>query len=309
MNENTRNELILYFVLAFLISWILWVPSIVISNLFPTFAQITTIIVMAGSFGPTVAAIILSFRRNGTEGIIELLKRGIQFRIGWKWYFPIFLIFPLVVFSAFAVGLLLSGNLPSLLNIGLWITAILMLIIVLPFMLLGGPLGEEWGWRGYALDRLQKKWNGLISSLILCAFWAVWHVPLFFIAGSSQRLLLDYVPFVLILQFSVTLLLITILFTWLHNVSGGSVLVAILLHTVLNTTNTVFMVLAFFPFGLTDPSQLSTINQATLNALAGLITLSSLFVALFMAVVVGVVIAKWGVNLGRKEQVGTESNT
>ena len=81
---------LLFFVLAYVISWIFWVPLIFIKELAPVGFPITVL----GIFGPTFAAVILSYRNDGTEAVKRLLKRGLEFRIGKKWYLPILLLNP-----------------------------------------------------------------------------------------------------------------------------------------------------------------------------------------------------------------------
>lgn len=95
------------------------------------------------------------------------------------------------------------------------------------FNLFSGPLAEEAGWRGFALPRLQAKYNALVSSLILGVIWCCWHIPLFFVPGSSQQ----GIPFPIYLMLVVTL---SIYFTWLYNNTGGSLVICVLAHFCFN---------------------------------------------------------------------------
>ena len=94
-------------------------------------------------------------------------------------------------------------------------------------LMLGGPLGEEFGWRGYALPNLQKRYGWRIASLILGIVWGAWHLPLFYIANTSQQ----HVPVVL---FMVSTVAMSVLFAWLANRTDGSLIPAILFHTAVN---------------------------------------------------------------------------
>ena len=94
----------------------------------------------------------------------------------------------------------------------------------LPLLILG-PLSEEIGWRGYALERLQTRWNALTSSLIVGVVWALWHLPLFMMVGTSQHELGD--PFI---SFLIKITASSILYTWLYNNTKHSLWSAILLH-------------------------------------------------------------------------------
>lgn len=95
---------------------------------------------------------------------------------------------------------------------------------LLPLLIIG-PLSEEIGWRGYALGRLQARWNALTSSLIVGLVWALWHLPLFMMAGTSQHEL--GLPFI---GFLVGMMAVSVLFTWLHNNTAGSIWTAIFFH-------------------------------------------------------------------------------
>jgi membrane protease YdiL (CAAX protease family) len=91
-----------------------------------------------------------------------------------------------------------------------------------------GGLSEEFGWRGYALPRFQARWNALVSSIVLGVIWAVWHLPLWFLAGSSQQGSSFWV-------FLANMVLTSVLYTWLFNNAKGSILVAVVFHAISNT--------------------------------------------------------------------------
>ncbi len=98
--------------------------------------------------------------------------------------------------------------------------------LMLPLIILG-PLSEELGWRGYALDRLQTRWNALISSLILGIVWSLWHLPLFYIAGTFHN-----VYEISFLGFMLGTTTISVLYTWAYNNTAGSIWSAVFFHWV-----------------------------------------------------------------------------
>ncbi|MDY6958566.1 MAG: CPBP family intramembrane glutamic endopeptidase [Halobacteriota archaeon] len=100
-------------------------------------------------------------------------------------------------------------------------------------LLTQGPLQEEFGWRGYALDRLQARFNALKASVILGLMWGLWHFPYMFTQGEE-------VVYQNLWGFLLSSILITILFTWLYNNTGGSILVALLFHTSFNYSAQMF---------------------------------------------------------------------
>lgn len=103
----------------------------------------------------------------------------------------------------------------------LFLTRLMMLLT----LLILGPLSEELGWRGYALDRLQTCWNALTSSLILGVIWSMWHLPLFYIIGTSQ-----YLYDISFLGFMLGTTTISVLYSWAYNNTGGSIWSAVFFH-------------------------------------------------------------------------------
>jgi uncharacterized protein len=92
-----------------------------------------------------------------------------------------------------------------------------------------GSLGEEAGWRGYALPQLQRRCSALGATLILAPLWALWHLPQFFVIATYRDFKpVEYVGMVLGLACG------AIVLTWLYNRSGGSVLLVIVWHGVYN---------------------------------------------------------------------------
>ena len=104
--------------------------------------------------------------------------------------------------------------------------------------------GEEIGWRGYALPRLQKKLHPLLASLVLGILWGIWHLPYFLIEGSVHQKM--GLPFFILATIGYTLL-----YTWIYNGTKGSVLLICLLHAANNTT--VSYTMLFFPPLIENP--------------------------------------------------------
>jgi len=172
---------------------------------------------LAGGFVPSLLAIILTWKKEGVSGLRLLGRRIIQFKLGWRWYGYTFLIVITGTVGQLIINKLLGNNFNGVL---FWEQ----LGIFLPLLILG-PLSEEIGWRGYALARLQTRWNALTSSLIVGLVWALWHLPLFMMVGTSQHEL--GLPFI---GFLVGLMANSIIYTWLYNNTQQSIWSAILLH-------------------------------------------------------------------------------
>lgn len=162
------RNLLLFFLIAFAWSWLFWMSEVLWSfHLY------------LAPFGPTISAFLLPYIQEGRNGVKDLLKRGLDFQFRKIWLVPIFLLMPAIV----GCSLLLADCGDTLPNI----PALSQPWIIIPaffyILFLGGPVAEEYGWRGYALDRLQTYYNALVSSVILGIVWGLWHLPLFFMEG------------------------------------------------------------------------------------------------------------------------------
>jgi len=174
------------------------------------------------AFSPTLSALILSWIIGGGAAVRHLLSGFTRWKVGVWWYFAAAFLFlgPLAFALVYrALGNPIPGIQPG--------TTLAMISGQLIFNLFSGPLAEEAGWRGFALPRLQERFNALTSSLILGVIWCLWHLPLFFLPGSSQQ----GIPFPIYLLLVVTL---GIYFTWLYNNARGSLIITVLAHFAFN---------------------------------------------------------------------------
>lgn len=110
-------------------------------------------------------------------------------------------------------------------------------------LLIGGPLAEEFGWRGYAMPALTAKLNWRIASLVIGILWGLWHLPLFFMIGTAQ----SQMP---ILVFMLNIVAGSVLFGWLFERTQQSVLPAIVMHTSLNAWAGILMIVPTAASGL-----------------------------------------------------------
>jgi uncharacterized protein len=212
-----------YFVLAFAFTWALWWPAALEARgliSVPIPAQ------PLGVLGPLVAAVVVTAQESGRPGLRSLLGRILHWRVAPIWYGVVLLGPILLYLVAMALEVALGGRPPSL---GALIGVLPILVIFFGYMVVFVALGEEVGWRGYALPALQARYGALVSSVILGVLWALWHLPLFFNPDTHYSNL----PFVIQLAIQIPL---AILFTWVFNSTGGSVLMAILLHAMVNAS-------------------------------------------------------------------------
>ena len=155
------------------------------------------------------------------RGVCDLLAPLKTWRVGWAWYVVALLYGPAVLLAGVGADLALGGPLPPPLLVQASLPSAAVGIGF--FLLFGGGLQEEPGWRGFALPRLQRRVSPLVASLILGSLWAFWHAPLYFSAGIPT-----------ILASFMWVLPMAVVFTYVYNRSAGSLLIAVLLHVSIN---------------------------------------------------------------------------
>jgi len=210
-----------FFVLTFTWSWACWALSPVVK---PQLPWLATLLMFAGSFGPSLAAIVVVASTRRSVGLRAWLAHCLQWRFGWGWW-AFALLAPLAVVSiAAGLHIALGGTIGSGPASGHLLISIANFFLIL---LLGGPMGEEFGWRGYALPVLQDRFGWRAASLGLGLVWGVWHLPLFFIEGTAQA----HIPPAL---FLLSVVAMSVVFAWLFNRTAGSVMAVLVLHTAIN---------------------------------------------------------------------------
>jgi uncharacterized protein len=245
MRSSIRDHsLAYYFTLTFLLSWAVWVPmaldhfSLLPIRLDPTFVLVGRLI---GTLGPAAAAILVSALAGGKEAVRSLLGLLRRWRVGWKWYAAAGLVFPLLVFVTAVLYRLLTGSalLPfQPISAGnLIVVAIILTISV---------LGEEIGWRGFALPGLIQRYSALRASLILGTIHTFWHLPFWTVLGELERFGAGYwlISWIYICG-------LTIYLTWLMNNTGSSLVIAFVTHWTLN-----FVTVGFLPITTLVPAYL-----------------------------------------------------
>jgi hypothetical protein len=180
------------------------------------------------AWGPTVAAFSLTFLNEGVEGLKKLLKKATETGFAKIWWIPTFLLLPTLTGLSLLLAIIFEGKAPVI----PWLSNPLLLLIgwdsFISILLFRGPLQEEFGWRGYALPRLQTRFSALVSSVILGVTWFAWHIPYYTLVGEEAIFQSQFIG----LAFSHILL--TIFFTWLYNNTGGSLLVSLIFHTTIS---------------------------------------------------------------------------
>lgn len=230
----TRRDIVLFLVITFVWSWGFWSLPVMVHQgvaLPPALASYAAAGTPA-AWGPLVGALIVAARRGGLAGVWTLLRRGLAFRIGWGWAAVVFLTFPVLVAVSILVAWAMGETIAPTEAMRQPLTIPIAFVVIL---LTGGPLQEEFGWRGTLLDPMQARYGALGASLVVGTIWALWHIPLFLFPNDAA----PYYgrPF---WGLFVTTLLISVLFTWIWNHTGRSIFAMLMFHTMFNLSHWVF---------------------------------------------------------------------
>lgn len=237
-----RHPLFCFFTLAFMLTWANWVPRALVSHGLID-ATVPDFMTLIAGYGPAFAAILLSGIISGRAGLLRLGQRLCRWRVDIRWYAVALFLPAAQPLAAWGLHLLFGGDVHTPIEVptiqfGPPGASILLktLLLVLMFTLGFDGLGEELGWRGFALPHLLARFSALSASVLLGAIWALWHLPYALTAGSAMadRPLYEHL---------LSIVASSVLFTWLFNNTGGSVLLAVLFHAAGNVTFNVLPVL------------------------------------------------------------------
>jgi uncharacterized protein len=223
----------LYFILAVGLTWLFLLPAIPLSRQNAD-SLVLVLRILAGAV-PALVAIALLNLKHTSHDRLEYWRNLVDIRrLPPIWLATSLLVVPLLAFLSVLIVSLLGEPGLQLDAAAHLIDQPLSIISFVLFILVFGPLPEELGWRGYALPRLLVRWNALQASLVLGFIWALWHLPLFFIVDTYQHGLGVFTaPFWL---FNLSLIVTSVLYTWIFNNTSGSTLSAILFHFSQNFT-------------------------------------------------------------------------
>jgi uncharacterized protein len=191
---------------------------------------------------PFTAALIMAWIIEGKAGVVQLLRRCLLWRVNITWYIIALFCMP----AAYILGISLKQG--AIASFQPSASFLFLYLINISFLFLGA-IGEEPGWRGFALPRLQERYGPLSGTLILGSLWAFWHLPVWLFVpggnagGEPSGLLPISISFVGWVSF---ILAVSIIMTWIFNHTRGSVLLMMLFHAAINASY-VIIPRAFFP--------------------------------------------------------------
>lgn len=234
-----RHPVTAFFVLTYVLTWVLWVPSILSRQgvgLLPFSLPIPgmLLILISGVTGPLLTAFIMASVMAGKAGRKQLLQRVARWRVGIWWYLLALVGIPVVRFLGLTL-VLGKAPLQALLQ------SPALLAAYLPFTIVGLVITvlEETGWMGFAAPQLQAKAGPLAGAIVLGALWGIWHLPGFLVAGANvdhavtDPLLLSRSLLILVLLGAA----VRIVMLWIFNTTRGSVLIAMIFHSALDQTD------------------------------------------------------------------------
>ena len=232
-----RHSVTLFFVLTFLIAHVMMVPVMLTGIGWLSF------IVASSS---SVAGLITAALIGGKEGLKQLLSGFLRWRCNPLWY--ILAIFIPVTFMFIVIGL--STAFVPQFQIQ-WTVGLAMLVPTFLLTTVQAGLGEEIGWRGYAIPKLMEKRSALASTLIVGAVWAAWHIPLYFITGTLQNNLVQEMglPLTLVV-YSIFIIALAVVYSWIYLASNKNLWLPILMHGSTNYFANLLVIDNFNDFGL-----------------------------------------------------------
>lgn len=225
-NVVHRHPLMTFFVLTYAAAWSLWMPLVFFRDGMP--GALTFALVLLGSLVPSAVAILLIGILHGRGGVRKLLRRLLMWRVGLRWYVVVLTV-PMLVPLGLGMSVLFGGSSPV---VEASIVSVMAMFVFSVFP--GSALGEELGWRGFALPHLQADRSALGASVVLGAIWGFYHLPLWLIGTESH-------PPVLFPAFAASVIAMSVILTWMYNSTGGSLLIVVLLHASSNLPLTILL--------------------------------------------------------------------
>jgi membrane protease YdiL (CAAX protease family) len=220
--SHTNRDLALYFIVAYAISWAIGIPlALAHQGITPPILPPWSHYLIA--YGPMLSALLVTLATRGREGVNALWIRLTNLRLGAIWW--------LIALSPLIIGLIVALGMNALAGASITF-AQLGEVHFLPPLGIGAlflwlftfGIGEEIGWRGFALPRLQRGHNALTATAILAGLWALWHLPQYFYLFDPS----------IAVGWAIGLFAGAIVFTWLFNSTGGSILIVAVWHGCFN---------------------------------------------------------------------------
>lgn len=223
-----RSNLILFFAITLAWTWICGFIPVILGI---TGTPIGTFIFYFGGGAPSVVGLFIVFLTYSRAERRDYFKRCFSLKyMEWKWPLIVFSIFSIISTVCIYIGVNILGyDMPGMDYIHAIIGNPLMVPLVILISLVSGPLNEEFGWRGYALDKLIVRFGFLKASLLLGFIWAIWHLAWYFTPGQAQYNLLQDSLFDALMMVP-SLMLLSVFVSFVYIKTKRSILAGALVH-------------------------------------------------------------------------------
>jgi uncharacterized protein len=236
--KNESRNLVIFLVATFIWTWACYTPIAVTGN--SPYQMPWMILLILGGMGPSLIGVVMVSLSKDKPARRDYWRRCFSFKqVRFVWWLVIFLIFPILYALNIGLDLALGGALPGMVQLRSLIAnpAVIPLTAFISF--LSGPWAEEFGWRGYALDRIMKPLGIIPGTLVLGLIWGIWHLPLFFMPASGHgQMGWGFDGF---WAFNLRSTGLALLMTWVYLKTNRSILSAIFMHFTSNFTGQLLM--------------------------------------------------------------------
>lgn len=231
------RSVIVFYLLAFGWSWGIWWPAVQFdTGAWTAPSWLPSAFASGGmaAWGPLFAAIVVSLIYGGRKGLAALARSMIKARVGAVWWVLAILLIPAMIGIVWVIAGAMGADIPPSEAMAQPISIPIAFVWIL---FLGGPLQEEAGWRGIATKELQQHVSPFVVALGVGAIWGVWHLPLFYLPGGGIYYDQPFWGLFLSTMF------LSFIIGWMYNKTGGSLLLAMVVHASFNWANYIFPVL------------------------------------------------------------------
>jgi uncharacterized protein len=229
-----RHPVIAYFASVFAFTWLVDLPMVLGKDSLGVFSYsvplpVYVILFILGAYGPTIAAFLITGAVEGRQGARALFRRYGQWRFGVQWYLFILFAFPLVYLLGAVIWLGVGPVQTVLTHWQAYLTQYLPAVLIFPALI---TWGEEPGWRGFALTRLQQSSGPLLAALVVGLMHGLWHLPIFLLVnGPVAAGPFNLTGFIIN---CLGIMAVSLIWAWAFNNARQSILMAVLLHASFN---------------------------------------------------------------------------
>jgi len=234
-----KRPLLSYFFMAYVVKYAFVVPLTL--STWGYYSGDWQVFFALSTFGPFIGGVVMAYLIGGRAGVDRLLRRIRQWKLGWPWLLVVFVAIPVLFMLSVAVvpGSLVGFGSQGQSAVALVVSYVLNYVVI---WFLGGPLGEEVGWRGFALPRMLSRYGPLGGTLLLGVIHCFWHFEEFFTSSQGGGPGTGWTPFVVNLPlFLILVISFNVIMTWVFNNTKGSLFAATSFHASWDTPQGVLL--------------------------------------------------------------------